>query len=65
VGCDTFVGDMKKLAEEAAPARPVEVRYRDKGRFRSVTLGCTFNSADEVYALYALLDADERVKFKL
>jgi len=56
---------MKKLAEEAAPARPVEVRYRDKGRFRSVTLGCTFNSADEVYALYALLDADERVKFKL
>ena len=65
VGDDGFVADMQKLAEAAAPARPVEVRWRDKGRFRSVTLRCTFRSADEVYALYASLDADERVKFKL
>jgi putative lipoic acid-binding regulatory protein len=65
VNDDTFVADMQKLAAQAAPARPVEVRFRDKGRFRSVTMRCTFRTADEVYALYALLDDDERVMFKL
>jgi putative lipoic acid-binding regulatory protein len=65
VNDDSFVKDMQKLAAEAAPAKPVEVRWRDKGRFRSVTLRCTFRTADEVYALYALLDEDARVMFKL
>eukprot|EP00967_Tisochrysis_lutea_P144033 scaffold268391_cov32-Tisochrysis_lutea.AAC.1 len=65
VSDESFVDDMKKLASEAAPSHPVEVRWRDKGRFRSVTMRCTFRSADEVYALYASLDADKRVKFKL
>ena len=41
------------------------VRWRDKGKFRSITLSLTFTDADMVYAVYAAVNRDPRVRFKL
>ena len=43
----------------------VPVRWRDKGKFRSITLTLTFTDADMVYAVYAAVNRDPRVRFKL
>ena len=41
------------------------MRWRDKGKYRSVTLRCYFENAQQVYSVYAAIDRDPRVKYKL
>lgn len=43
----------------------VKVHWRDRGKYRSVTMSLHFEDADQVYAVYAAMDADPRVKYKL
>ena len=43
----------------------VKARWRDKGKYRSITLRLHFTDADQVYAVYAAIDRDPRVKYKL
>lgn len=62
-----FVSDIVTLAAENAcvPESDVQVRWRDKGKYRSVTMRIRFENADQVYAVYAAMDRDPRVKYKL
>ena len=41
------------------------VRWRDRGKYRSITLTLTFLDAEMVYAVYAAVNRDPRVRFKL
>jgi len=43
----------------------VPVRWRDRGKYRSITLKLMFENAEQVYALYAAVNRDPRVRFKL
>ena len=38
--------------------------YRDKGKWRSITLKVPVQSAEELYKVYDAIDKDPRVKFK-
>merc|ERR1712087_465619 len=62
-----FVSDMRSLCAGITGQEEelVGVRWRDKGNFRSITLQLCFKDADMVYAVYAAIDQDPRVKFKL
>ena len=40
-------------------------RWRDKGKYRAITLRLHFENADQVYDVYAAINRDPRVKFKL
>ena len=62
-----FVDDMLKLCAAITDQdeRDVPVRWRDRGKYRSVTLSLRFENADQVYAVYAALDKDPRVRYKL
>jgi len=62
-----FVSDLVTLAAEATgmAESDILVRWRDKGRFRSVTLKLNFENSDQVYAVYAAMDRDPRVRYKL
>ena len=48
----------------AACAHP-GARWRDKGKYRAITLRLHFENADQVYDVYAAINRDPRVKFKL
>ena len=56
-----------QLACECTGQKPedVQVRWRDRGKYRSVTLRCYFENAQQVYNVYAAIDRDPRVKYKL
>ena len=43
----------------------VLAKWRDRGKYRSITLTLNFENADQVYAVYAAMDRDPRVKYKL
>ena len=96
-----FVSDIRTLCSEITgqAEEDVPVRWRDKGKYRSITLRLHFEDADtvrarwrgvfslsavsslgaslrleadssalmlaQVYAVYAAIDADPRVKFKI
>ena len=62
-----FVADLRTLCAEITGQKEEEVpvRWRDKGKYRSVTLTLRFQNADEVYAVYAAMDRDPRVRYKL
>ena len=62
-----FVSDILALcAEYSGQAKEdIKVRWRDKGKYRSITLTIRFENADQVYAVYAAIDRDPRVKYKL
>ena len=62
-----FVSDMRTLCAELTgqDESDVPVKWRDKGKYRSVTLTLCFESADQVYKVYAAIDRDPRVRFKL
>eukprot|EP00316_Scyphosphaera_apsteinii_P024838 CAMPEP_0119336206 /NCGR_PEP_ID=MMETSP1333-20130426/91333_1 /TAXON_ID=418940 /ORGANISM="Scyphosphaera apsteinii, Strain RCC1455" /LENGTH=145 /DNA_ID=CAMNT_0007346963 /DNA_START=42 /DNA_END=479 /DNA_ORIENTATION=- len=62
-----FVCDMRTLCAEMTgqDESDVPVSWRDRGRYRAITLTLSFQDADQVYAVYAAIDQDPRVKFKL
>lgn len=62
-----FVADILTLCAEITGQEEadVPVRWRDKGKFRAITLTLKFENADQVYAVYAALDRDPRVRYKL
>lgn len=62
-----FVQDMLNVCREVTKqkAEDVEVKWRDKGKYRAITINLTFQDADMVYATYAAINKDPRVKFKL
>ena len=43
----------------------VQIRWRDKGKYRSLTITLRFEDADTVYAVYDAINKDPRVKYKL
>lgn len=45
--------------------KDVPVRWRDNGKYRSITLQLNFENAEMVYAVYAAVNRDPRVRFKL
>ena len=61
------MSDMRTLCAELTgqDESDVPVKWRDKGKYRSVTLTLRFESAEMVYAVYAAIDRDPRVRFKL
>ena len=62
-----FVADMLTLCAERTGQKEdeIEVRWRDKGKYRSITLKLHFENADQVYDVYAAINRDPRVRFKL
>ena len=62
-----FVQDIVQLAAEntGMDVDDIKVRWRDNGKYRAITLRLHFENSDQVYATYAAMDRDPRVKFKL
>ena len=62
-----FVQDIVQLCAENSgnEVDDIEVRWRDKGKYRAVTVRLEFQNADQVYAVYAAMDRDPRVRYKL
>jgi len=62
-----FVADIVTLCAENTGMKEedIQVRWRDKGKYRAITLRLHFENSDQVYAVYAAMDRDPRVKFKL
>ena len=62
-----FVQDIVQLAAEntGMDIDDIQVRWRDNGKYRAITLRLHFENSDQVYATYAAMDRDPRVKFKL
>ena len=62
-----FVQDIVQLCAENSgnEVDDIEVRWRDKGKYRAVTVRLEFQNADQVYAVYAPMDRDPRVRYKL
>lgn len=42
----------------------LKTTYRDRGKYRSITLKAPVNTASQIYDVYAAIDRDPRVKFK-
>lgn len=62
-----FVSDIRTLCAEITGQAEddVQVRWRDKGKYRAITLRLKFQSSEQVYAVYAAMDRDPRVRYKL
>lgn len=62
-----FVQDIVQLAAENTGMKieDIQVRWRDNGKYRAITMRLHFENSDQVYATYAAMDRDPRVKFKL
>ena len=62
-----FVSDMLTMCAEITGQSEddVLVKWRDRGRFRSITLRLHFENAEQVYAVYAAINRDPRVRYKL
>ena len=62
-----FVTDMVTLCSElnGQAEEDVQVKWRDKGKYRAITLRLKFENADQVYSVYAAINQDPRVRFKL
>jgi uncharacterized protein len=44
--------------------RHLKTSFRDRGKYRSITLRAPVSSADQIYDVYAAVGKDARVKFK-
>lgn len=42
----------------------LKTSFRDRGKYRSITLNAPVNTAEQIYNVYAAIDRDPRVKFK-
>lgn len=62
-----FVSDILTLCAEITGQREedVPIRWRDNGKYRAITLRLRFTNSDQVYAVYAAMDRDPRVRYKL
>ena len=62
-----FVTDIVTLCAENTGMKEedIQVRWRDNGKYRAITLRLHFESSEQVYAVYAAMDRDPRVKYKL
>ena len=62
-----FVQDIVQLCAENSGMNvdDIQVRWRDKGKYRAITLRLDFQNAEQVYAVYAAVDRDPRVRYKL
>jgi len=62
-----FVSDILTLCAEITGQREedVPVRWRDNGKYRAITIRLKFANSDQVYAVYAAVDRDPRVRYKL
>lgn len=61
-----FMGD---IIDSVALALETDKKYlktsfRDRGKYRSITLHAPVNTAEQIYDVYAAIDRDPRVKFK-
>lgn len=61
-----FMGD---IVDSVALALETDKKYlkttfRDRGKYRSITLKAPVNTASQIYDVYAAIDRDPRVKFK-
>lgn len=60
---------MSDIVDSVALALETDKKYlktsfRDRGKYRSITLRAAVNTADQIYDVYAAIDRDPRVKFK-
>ena len=62
-----FVADILTLCAEITgqDEKDVYVKWRDNGKYRAITLKLKFENSDQVYAVYAAMDRDPRVRYKL
>lgn len=42
----------------------LKISFRDRGKYRSITLSAPVNTSSQLYDVYAAIDRDPRVKFK-
>lgn len=42
----------------------LKTSFRDRGKYRSITVKAPVNTANQIYDVYAAIDRDPRVKFK-
>ncbi|KAI0561529.1 YbeD-like protein [Gracilaria domingensis] len=61
-----FMGDIVDSVATALETdkKYLKTSYRDKGKYRSITLKAPVNTAEQIYSVYAAIDRDPRVKFK-
>lgn len=61
-----FMGDIVDSVASALETdkKYLKTSYRDKGKYRSITLKAPVNTAEQIYSVYAAIDRDPRVKFK-
>lgn len=48
----------------ATDRKNVKTSFRDKGKYRSITLRAPVNTSAQIYSVYAAISRDPRVKFK-
>lgn len=61
-----FVND---IVDSVASALEMDRKYlktsfRDRGKYRSITVEAPVNTSEQIYDVYAAIDRDPRVKFK-
>lgn len=61
-----FMGDIVDTVASALDTdkKYVKTSFRDRGKYRSITLKAPVNTAEQIYNVYAAIDRDPRVKFK-
>lgn len=60
---------MNDIVDSVASALQMDRKYlktsfRDRGKYRSITLEAPVNTSHQIYDVYAAIDRDPRVKFK-
>lgn len=61
-----FVNDIVDSVADAlrTDRKNLKTTFRDRGKYRSITLRAPVNTGGEIYAVYAAISRDPRVKFK-
>lgn len=61
-----FVNDIIDSVADALKTdrKFLKTSFRERGKYRSITLEAPVNTADQIYNVYAAVDRDPRVKFK-
>lgn len=61
-----FMGDIVDSVAMALETdkKFLQTSYRDRGKYRSITVKAPVNTANQIYDVYAAIDRDPRVKFK-
>lgn len=61
-----FVNDIVDSVADAlrTDRKNLKTTYRDRGKYRSITLRAPVSTGEEIYTVYAAISRDPRVKFK-